>query len=163
MVATAGPGGVRRGRRGNNMARTFSNLIESHELQFKITRDFMALAELDRDGSRFLLKQLNAILGASREVAESAEAESTTVRPSSSFHRVIRAFVANGNAPMTKAELSAAASMPEATTHSLVYSQKKDHFDRVPNPAGGRERAFKLNQATWDEFRGSASSLAQAS
>lgn len=60
------------------------------------------------------------------------------------FDKVAAVFVHNGNKPITREEIAAAAHITEGSLHTLIYTTKSASFHRLDHPDGGKKKIFAL-------------------
>lgn len=125
--------------------KTFDDLAELLDLQGKIAQFVRALRDLNaRDPAiaKMIVSQLATIVGLN--VGGSSTTGGRARDEPSVFERVARVFVNNGNQPLSKPDLAAAAGVGEGSLHTVIYNGKPDAFVREPAPKGTRGVVIRL-------------------
>ena len=122
--------------------RSFVELTRTLGVQAEIAALVQELARLDEGVAKRFVHQLAQIVGVDTTGVRSASPRKEFGE--TAFGKVAAVFFSNGNKPLTKRDLAAAAGVGENSVHSLLYGERGELFEKAKNPEGGRERVVSL-------------------
>ncbi len=130
---------------------TFQTLTQSLQIQAKIASDIETLRGIDPRAAEVLVTNLYSLVGGMAALGPRLIDRLASVPTDGSAEKVMRVFASNGNRPLKKPEIIAAAGISAGSLHTVLYTSHPTMFLKVAGD--GRGKSISLTPEAYADAR----------